>query len=88
MISANVAFISILESFKTDAAFGRAMAGTLSVFAQLERENIFERTPGRHAEAGGKGRRQSCATCTGCAATAETHTCWIPSGRPEPRSNA
>lgn len=46
MIPANVAFISILESFNTDTAFGRAMVGILSVFAQLERENIFERTRG------------------------------------------
>ena len=46
MIPANVAFISILESFNTDTAFGRAMIGILSVFAQLERENIFERTRG------------------------------------------
>lgn len=51
----NVAFISILESFNTDTAFGRAMVGILSVFAQLERENIFERTRGgmqKRVEAG------------------------------------
>lgn len=46
MIPENVAFISIMESFNTDTAFGRAMVGILSVFAQLERENIFERTRG------------------------------------------
>lgn len=46
MIPANVVFISIMESFNTDTAFGRAMVGILSVFAQLERENIFERTRG------------------------------------------
>ena len=46
MLPANVAFISIMESFNTDTAFGRAMVGILSVFAQLERENIFERTRG------------------------------------------
>ena len=46
MIPANVAFISIMESFNTDTAFGRAMVGILSVFVQLERENIFERTRG------------------------------------------
>ena len=46
MIPANVAFISILESFNTDTPFGRAMVGILSVFAQLERENIFERPRG------------------------------------------
>ena len=46
MIPANVAFISIMESFNTDTPFGRAMVGILSVFAQLERETIFERTRG------------------------------------------
>lgn len=40
----NVAFISMQESFNTATAFGRAVVGILSVFAQLERENIFERT--------------------------------------------
>lgn len=40
----NVAFISMGESFSTDTPFGRAVIGILSVFAQLERENIFERT--------------------------------------------
>lgn len=40
----NVAFISMQESFNTATAFGRAVVGILSVFAQLERENIYERT--------------------------------------------
>jgi len=40
----DVAFVSINESFDTSSAFGRAVVGILSVFAQLERENIFERT--------------------------------------------
>ena len=40
----NVAFISMMESFNTATSFGRAVVGILSVFAQLERENIFERT--------------------------------------------
>ena len=40
----NVAFISMQESFNTATAFGRAVIGILSVFAQLERENIYERT--------------------------------------------
>ena len=40
----NVSFISIQESFNTATAFGRAVIGILSVFAQLERENIYERT--------------------------------------------
>lgn len=37
-------FISIRESFDTTSPFGKAMIGVLSVFAQLERETILERT--------------------------------------------
>lgn len=40
----NVGFISIRESFDTTTPFGKAMIGILSVFAQLERETILERT--------------------------------------------
>lgn len=40
----DISFISINESFDTSTPFGRAMIGILSVFAQLERENIRERT--------------------------------------------
>lgn len=40
----DVAFVSINENFDTSTAFGRAMIGILSVFAQLEREQIKERT--------------------------------------------
>lgn len=40
----NIAFVSMQESFDTSTPFGRAMVGILSVFAQLERENIKERT--------------------------------------------
>ena len=40
----NVDFVSLLESFDTSSSFGRAMIGILSVFAQLEREQIKERT--------------------------------------------
>lgn len=40
----DISFISMQESFDTSTAFGRAMVGILSVFAQLERENIRERT--------------------------------------------
>lgn len=40
----NVDFVSINESFDTSTPFGRAMIGILSVFAQLEREQIKERT--------------------------------------------
>jgi len=43
-IAHNTGFISINESFDTSNAFGRAIVGILAVFAQLERENIFERT--------------------------------------------
>lgn len=40
----NVDFVSINESFDTSTPFGRAMIGILSVFAQLERETIKERS--------------------------------------------
>lgn len=40
----NISFISMGESFNTATPFGRAVLGILSVFAQLERENIYERT--------------------------------------------
>lgn len=40
----DVGFISIRESFDTTTPFGKAMIGILSVFAQLERETIIERT--------------------------------------------
>ncbi|MDR1572378.1 MAG: recombinase family protein [Clostridiales Family XIII bacterium] len=39
-----VEFVSMQESFDTSTPFGRAMIGMLSVFAQLEREQIKERT--------------------------------------------
>lgn len=39
-----VDFVSMSENFDTGSAFGRAMIGILAVFAQLERENIKERT--------------------------------------------
>ena len=40
----NVGFISIRERFDTTTPFGKAVIGILSVFAQLERETILERT--------------------------------------------
>ena len=40
----NVDFVSISENFDTGTPFGRAMIGILAVFAQLEREQIKERT--------------------------------------------
>lgn len=48
----NVDFVSMSESFDTSTPFGRAVIGILSVFAQLEREQIKERTAmGRIARA-------------------------------------
>lgn len=48
----NVDFVSMNENFDTSTPFGRAMIGILSVFAQLEREQIVERMyMGRHARA-------------------------------------
>lgn len=45
-------FVSMNENFDTSTPFGRAMIGILSVFAQLEREQIKERmTMGRVARA-------------------------------------
>ena len=40
----NVDFVSMQESFDTATPFGKAMIGLLAVFAQLEREQIKERT--------------------------------------------
>lgn len=47
-LAKNVNFISINENFDTSTPFGRAMIGILSVFAQLEKDQITERfTMGR-----------------------------------------
>lgn len=46
----NVEFVSMSESFDTTTPYGRAMLGLLSVFAQLERENIRERIKMTFAE--------------------------------------
>ena len=40
----HVGFVSIRENFDTTTPFGKAMVGVLSIFAQLERETILERT--------------------------------------------
>lgn len=40
----NCDFVSLNENFDTTSPYGKAMIGILSVFAQLERENIRERT--------------------------------------------
>lgn len=51
-IANQVEFVSMCENFDTSTAFGRAMIGILSVFAQLEREQIKERmTMGKEARA-------------------------------------
>lgn len=42
-IKNNIDFISLNENFDTSTPFGKAMIGILSVFAQLEREQIKER---------------------------------------------
>lgn len=41
---AGVAFVSMQESFDTSTVYGKAMLSILSVFAQMERETITERT--------------------------------------------
>ena len=43
-MSNNTDFVSMQESFDTTTIYGRAMVGILSVFAQMERETITERT--------------------------------------------
>lgn len=57
-----VDFISVCENFDTGSAFGKAMIGMFSVFAQLEREQIKERSAvGREARAkDGKWHGGSC----------------------------
>lgn len=42
-IANGIDFFSLMENFDTSSAFGKAMIGILSVFAQLEREQIKER---------------------------------------------
>ncbi|HEM3632571.1 TPA: recombinase family protein [Streptococcus suis] len=42
-IKNNIDFLSLQENFDTSTPFGKAMIGLLSVFAQLEREQIKER---------------------------------------------
>lgn len=44
LLANNVDFVSMNESFTTDTPVGRAILGLLSVFAQLERDQIKERT--------------------------------------------
>ena len=49
-LAAGVAFVSMSENFDTSTPLGRAMVGILSVFAQLEREQIRERMAMGRAE--------------------------------------
>ena len=52
LIPNSIDFLSINENFDTSTSFGRMSVGLLSVFAQLEREQIRERTSmGRKARA-------------------------------------
>ena len=44
ILRAGASFVSMSENFDTATPFGRAMIGILAVFAQLEREQIKERT--------------------------------------------
>lgn len=43
LLKNDIDFLSMQENFDTSSAFGKAMIGILSVFAQLEREQIKER---------------------------------------------
>ena len=54
------AFVSMNENFDTSTAFGRAMIGILSVFAQLEREQIRERMACRSGKGRPLPRRRLC----------------------------
>ena len=49
-LASGVAFVSMSENFDTSTPLGRAMVGILSVFAQLEREQIRERMAMGRAE--------------------------------------
>lgn len=42
--ASGTSFVSVQESFDTSTIYGRAMLGVISVFAQMERETIAERT--------------------------------------------
>ncbi|WP_337969718.1 recombinase family protein [Virgibacillus salexigens] len=53
----DVEFVSITETIDTSTPFGRAMIGILSVFAQLERENIAERMRNGHIKRAQEGYR-------------------------------
>lgn len=51
-----VNFVSVTESFDTSTPFGKAVLGMLAVFAQLERENIVERSRTGKAQVAKQGR--------------------------------
>ena len=60
-LSNGVDFVSMSENFDTGSPFGRAMVGILSVFAQLEREQIKERMM-----MGNEARAKEGKYCGGC----------------------
>lgn len=52
----NIGFKSVTEPFDTTSPFGKAAIGMMSVFAQLEREQIAERIKDAKKEAAKQGR--------------------------------
>lgn len=56
LLPAGIGLQSVSEAFDTVTPIGKAMVGMLSVFAQLERETIIERTRMGKAEAHRQGR--------------------------------
>lgn len=59
-----VKVFSINESFDTSTAMGRAMLGLISIFAQLEREQISEATKQRLAALKAEGKRLGQKPCS------------------------
>jgi len=56
LLGAGISFISYTENFDLTTPMGKAMFGLLSVFAELERNNIRERTKAGMAFARSEGR--------------------------------
>jgi len=54
--AANVAFVSVTESFSTDNAVGRLTMGLLATFAEFERATISQRTADKMGAARRRGR--------------------------------
>jgi DNA invertase Pin-like site-specific DNA recombinase len=57
LAAAKVSFVSLTENFDLTTPMGKAMFGLLAVFAELERNNISERTKAGLALARAEGRR-------------------------------